>query len=71
MVKNNIPLTCEPQNFYRIRSEVTKLLVQERGFNAVCLEADFPDAFRVNMYARGFNKDKDPQQALSDFKVTE
>jgi erythromycin esterase-like protein len=37
------------QEFYRIRAEVTKLLIQERGFAAVVAEADFPDAFRVNM----------------------
>lgn len=44
------PSTAAPaQEFYRVRAEVTKLLIQERGFSAVVAEADFPDAFRVNM----------------------
>lgn len=37
------------EEFYRLRAEVTKLLIQDRGFGAVVAEADFPDAFRVNM----------------------
>lgn len=55
------------QDFYRQRAEVTKLLIQERGFSAVVLEADFPDAFRVNQFVRGMGQDADADEALSDF----
>jgi hypothetical protein len=53
--------------FYDVRAEVTKMLIAERGFAAVCLEADFPDAARANLFVRGLNADKDADAALSDF----
>jgi erythromycin esterase-like protein len=34
----------------------------------VVVEADFPDAFRLNMYVRGLGSDKTAQEALGDFK---
>jgi erythromycin esterase-like protein len=58
------------KEFYDQRSEITKLLIQERGFRAVCAEADFPDAFRVNMYVRGLGgRDSNASDALSEFQV--
>lgn len=35
--------------FYRERAEITKRLIKEQNFNAVAVEADWPDAFRVTM----------------------
>jgi erythromycin esterase-like protein len=54
--------------FYRDRAEITKRLITERGFNAVAVEADWPDAFRVNRYVRGLSDDKDANEALGGFK---
>ena len=54
--------------FYRERAEITKRLIQEKGFTAVAVEADWPDAFRVNRYVRGLSDDRDAQEALSGFK---
>ena len=34
--------------FYRIRAQLTKRLIVEKGFRAVAVEADWPDAYRVN-----------------------
>ena len=39
--------------FYRERAEITKRLITEKGFTAVAVEADWPDAWRVNRYVRG------------------
>ena len=39
--------------FYRMRAEITKRLIRELGFTAVAVEADWPDAYRVNRYVRG------------------
>ena len=36
--------------FYQQRAEITKRLIQEKGFTAVAVEADWPDAYRVNRY---------------------
>jgi erythromycin esterase-like protein/predicted phosphoribosyltransferase len=54
--------------FYRERAEITKRLITERGFTAVAVEADWPDAYRVNRFVRGESDDDSPEQALSDFR---
>ncbi len=54
--------------FYQIRGQITQKLIRDHGFTAVAVEADFPDAFRVNRYVRGSGKDETPEEALSDFR---
>jgi erythromycin esterase-like protein len=54
--------------FYRIRSEITKRLIREKGFTAVAVEGDWPDAYRVNRYVRGATDDHDASDALAGFK---
>ena len=54
--------------FYRERAQITKRLITEKGFNAVAVEADFPDASRVNRYVRAISDDADAIEALGGFK---
>ncbi|MFZ4387527.1 MAG: erythromycin esterase family protein [Chthoniobacterales bacterium] len=54
--------------FYRIRAEITKRLIREQGFNAVAVEADWPDAHRINQYVRGRGKDTEAVDSLGGFK---
>src|SRR5215207_2005242 len=54
--------------FYRERAEITKRLITEKGFTAVAVEADWPDAFRVNRYVRGLSDDGNADEALGGFK---
>src|SRR5450759_174803 len=54
--------------FYRERAEITKRLIAEKGFNAVAVEADWPDAYRVNRFVRGESGDGSAEAALGDFK---
>jgi erythromycin esterase-like protein len=54
--------------FYRERARLTRRLIEERGFTAVAVEADWPDAYRVNRYVRGQGGDGDAQAALGDFQ---
>ncbi len=54
--------------FYRIRAEITKRLVREKGFTAVAVEADWPDAYRVNRFVRGRGTDADATDALGGFQ---
>lgn len=56
------------QEFYRERARITKRLIREKGFTAVAVEADWPDAYRVNRYVQGRSQDADGRQALSDFR---
>ena len=53
---------------YRIRAELTKRLIREKGFNAVAVEADWPDAYRVNRFVRGRGSDADATDALDGFR---
>ncbi len=53
--------------FYKYRAEITKRLISGKGFSAVAVEADFPDAYRVNRFVRGLGEDKTANEALSDF----
>jgi erythromycin esterase-like protein len=39
--------------FYCARAGITKRLIAEKGFTAVAVEADWPDAYDVNRYVRG------------------
>src|SRR6195256_4605716 len=54
--------------FYRERAEITKRLIKEKSFTAIAVEADWPDAFRVNRYVRGLSDDRNANEALSGFK---
>ena len=51
--------------FYHERARITRRLIEDRGFTAVAVEADWPDAYRVNRYVRAGSEDVDA--ALSGF----
>ena len=55
-------------DFYAERAAITRRLITEKGFTGVAVEADWPDAYRVNRYVRGDGDDKSANQALSGFK---
>jgi len=54
--------------FYEQRALITQRLITEKGFNAVAVEADWPDAYRANRYVRGEGNDTDAVQALGGFQ---
>jgi erythromycin esterase-like protein len=53
--------------FYAARAEITQLLIEKKGFNAVAIEADWPDAYRVNRYVQDRSDDTDSITSLGDF----
>ena len=53
--------------FYRERAFITRRLIAEKGFAAVAVEADWPDAYRVNRFVRGNGGDEEAVQALDGF----
>ena len=54
--------------FYAERARITQRLILEKGFNAVAVEADWPDAYRVNRFVRDQGDDTDAVQALQGFQ---
>ncbi len=56
------------REFYRERAAITRRLIVENGFTAIAVEADWPDAWRVNRYVRGLSADSDATAALAGFQ---
>ena len=54
--------------FYAARAQLTRRLVEEMGFRAIVVEADWPDAYRVNRFVRGAGVDRSADEALSGFQ---
>ncbi|WP_328709952.1 erythromycin esterase family protein [Microbispora hainanensis] len=54
--------------FYAARAQMTRRLIEEKGFIAVAVEADWPDAYRVNRYVRGRGDDATAEEALRGFE---
>src|SRR4051794_16783223 len=53
--------------FYQTRAELTKALIVRKGFNVVAVEADWPDAYRVNRWVRRLSQEPNAEAALGDF----
>jgi erythromycin esterase-like protein len=56
------------QDFYHFRCGLTKHLIEHHDLTAVAVEADWPDAYRVNRFVRGEGPDQDANAALSGFE---
>ena len=56
------------EEFYRMRADITLRLIAEQGFDAVAVEADWPDAYRINLFVRGEGRDADASPAFGDFR---
>lgn len=54
--------------FYAARARMTRTLIERAGFRAVAVEADWPDAQRVNRYVQGRGHDSDAERALRGFE---
>jgi erythromycin esterase-like protein len=54
--------------FYEVRAQLTRRLIEDHAFNAVVVEANWPDTARVNKYVRGERQDKTADEALSGYK---
>lgn len=52
--------------FYSMRADITRRLIEEQGFDAIAIEGDWPDAWRVNAFIQG--RGEDPEGALADFE---
>jgi erythromycin esterase-like protein/predicted phosphoribosyltransferase len=56
------------RDFYAARADITRRLIEERGFCAVAVEGDWPDAYRVNRYVYGRSQDATAEEALRGFQ---
>lgn len=54
--------------FYSARAAITRRLIAERGFRAVAIEGDWPDAFRAHRFVTGRGFDANARDALGGFQ---
>jgi erythromycin esterase-like protein len=54
--------------FYEARAALTRALIARKGFTAVAVEADWPDAYRVNRWVRHLSADATADAALGGFQ---
>jgi erythromycin esterase-like protein len=54
--------------FYWERAQITRRLIKEKGFAAVAVEADWPDAYRINLSVRGIGEAAPAVDALAGFQ---
>jgi erythromycin esterase-like protein len=53
--------------FYRARSAITRWLIQHHGFSIVAVEADWPDAGRIDRYVRHHRPARQEEAAFARF----
>jgi protein-L-isoaspartate(D-aspartate) O-methyltransferase len=53
--------------FYRMRARITRELINRKGFNLVAVEADWPDAARIDHFVRQRDAPRSEWQAFARF----
>ena len=54
--------------FYAMRADITRQLIESAGLDAVIVEGDWPDVYRVNRFVKGISdRDSSAAEALGDF----
>jgi erythromycin esterase-like protein len=55
--------------FYTWRAAISHRLIEEKGFNIIAVEGDWPDCYRVNRFVKGYpGSAPDPAHALTAFR---
>jgi erythromycin esterase-like protein len=55
-------------DFYTWRAHITRRLIQEKGFQFIAVEGDWPDCYRLNRFIKGLDeKDKSAFKVLQAF----
>jgi len=54
--------------YYTWRSRISKKLIEEKGYNFIAVEGDWPDCYRLNRYIKGYDMvSKSAYQVLHEF----
>lgn len=41
--------------YYTWRAAITKRLIEEKGFNFIAVEGDWPDCYKINRWVKGYS----------------
>lgn len=44
--------------YYTWRTHISRKLIEEKGFNFIAVEGDWPDCYRLNRFVKGYDMDK-------------
>jgi erythromycin esterase len=54
--------------YYNWRSHISKKLIEEKGFNFIAVEGDWPDCYRLNRFVKGYDaENKSAFKVLHEF----
>jgi erythromycin esterase-like protein len=54
--------------YYTWRAQISKKLIEEKGFNFIAVEGDWPDCYRLNRFVKGYDTDyKSAFKVLHEF----
>jgi erythromycin esterase len=53
--------------YYTWRAKITKRLIEEKGFNFIAVEGDWPDCYSVNRYIKQYEENKSAYDVLHGF----
>lgn len=54
--------------YYKTRIDLTKRLIEEKGFNVILAEADWPDCWKVNQFVKGTGSALTANESLNEFQ---
>lgn len=55
--------------YYTWRSEISKALIEQKGFNFIAVEGDWPDCYRLNRYIKNYTgTSTNAKEVLTEFK---
>lgn len=54
--------------YYTWRARISKRLVEEKGFDFLAVEGDWPDCYRINRYIKGYSDEANAQSVLRYFQ---
>lgn len=54
--------------YYTWRAQISRRLIEEKGFSFIAVEGDWPDCYKINQWIKGVaNQDKEIKDVLSEF----
>lgn len=54
--------------YYVLRAQISKLLIEKKGFSFIAVEGDWPDCYRLNRYVKNYpNSGKSAEEVLHAF----
>lgn len=54
--------------YYTWRSQISRRLIEEMGFDFIAVEGDWPDCYRINRYVKGYIQEANAREVLRHFE---